>query len=98
MISFTALGQIPAGYYNSANGLTGYSLKTELKNIITTGHTPQSYDALYTLYATSDNDDYYDNGTQTNTILDIYSENPAGADSYNFGLTQDCSGVMLTPL
>ncbi|WP_397298945.1 endonuclease [Nonlabens ulvanivorans] len=95
-ISFTALGQIPTGYYNTANGLTGYPLKTELKNIITAGHNPQSYDALYTLYATSDNDDYYDNGTQTNTILDIYSENPAGADSYNFGLTQDCSGVSIT--
>lgn len=96
LISFTALSQVPAGYYNTANGLTGYALKTELKNIITAGHNPQTYDALYTLYATSDNDDYYDNGTQTNTILDIYSENPNGADSYNFGLTQDCSGVSIT--
>nr|WP_281257006.1 endonuclease [Nonlabens arenilitoris] len=74
LICLSATGQIPAGYYNTANGLTGYPLKTELKNIITAGHNPQSYDALYTLYATSDNDDYYDNGTQTNTILDIYSE------------------------
>lgn len=95
-ISFAAHGQVPTGYYNTANGLTGYPLKTALKTIITNGHNPQTYDALYSLYATSDNDEYYDNGTQTNTILDIYSENPTGMESYNYGLTQDCSGVSIT--
>ncbi len=79
-----AKAQPPANYYNSANGLTGYALKTELSNIISNGYNNQGYGALHTLYLTSDNDEYYDNGTQTGTILDMYSENPTGADPYNF--------------
>ena len=45
---FTAFSfaQIPSNYYDSANGLSGYALKTELKNITTAGHTDQGYDAL----------------------------------------------------
>ncbi|MGJ8685097.1 MAG: endonuclease [Nonlabens sp.] len=91
-ISSIALGQIPAGYYNSANGLTGYPLKTELSNIITNGYSAQSYNSLITLYNTSDNDEYYDNGTQTNTLIDMYSENPTGADPYNWiiGTSSNC--------
>ncbi len=91
-ISLNAAGQIPAGYYNSANGLTGYPLKTELKNIISNGYNAQSYGSLITLYDTSDNDAYFDNGTQTNTILDMYSENPTGAESYNYtiGTNSNC--------
>ncbi len=83
-------GQVPAGYYNSASGLSGFTLKTELANIITTGYNSQSYGALITLYMTSDNDEYYDGGTQTNTILDIYSENPSGAEAYNYSFSNNC--------
>ena len=39
--------QIPAGYYNSATGV-GYTLKSQLKTIITTGHVDQGYGSLYT--------------------------------------------------
>lgn len=76
--------QIPADYYDSATGLTGYALKTELKNIISANYNAQSYNDLRDLYETSDNDEYYDNGNDVNTILDIYSENPNGQDPYNF--------------
>ncbi|RZJ31128.1 MAG: endonuclease I, partial [Flavobacterium sp.] len=52
-----ASAQIPSGYYNTATG-TGYTLKTQLYNIIK-GHTDNGYDGLYTTYQTSDRDYYY---------------------------------------
>ena len=78
---FTSLGfsQIPANYYDSADGLSGYGLKTELKNIISAGHSDQGYDALYTAYITTYSDNYYEND---GSVLDFYSENPNGTDSY----------------
>jgi hypothetical protein len=86
-IALHAAAQIPAGYYDSATG-TGYTLKTQLYNIIK-GHTDQGYDGLYVTYQTSDRDYYYEND---GTILDMYSENPNGADPYNFsaGPSQRC--------
>ncbi len=93
----TISAQIPAGYYNSATG-TGYTLKTQLKNIIDNTNnglpnehvaTDQGYNALDALYATSDRDTYYEND---NTILDLYSENPAGADPYNYTYGSDECG------
>lgn len=85
LISFAQ--QIPAGYYNTATG-TGYTLKTQLYNIIK-GHTDNGYDGLYTTYQTSDRDYYYEND---GTVLDMYSENPTGIDPYNFssGTTDRC--------
>ncbi|MCK7589971.1 endonuclease [Subsaxibacter sp. CAU 1640] len=89
LITATINAQIPAGYYNSATG-TGYTLKTQLKNIIDNNNnglpnehiaTDQGYNALDALYANSDRDIYYEND---NTILDLYSENPLGADPYNY--------------
>lgn len=77
-----AFGQIPAGYYNNATG-TGYTLKTQLFNIIK-GHNDRGYDALFECYKTSDRDYYYDND---GTILDIYSEKPNGPDAYTYSAT-----------
>lgn len=79
--------QIPSGYYNTATG-SGYTLKTQLYNIIK-GHTNNGYAGLYTTYLTSDVDNFYEND---GTILDMYSENPSGADPYNYttGTTQRC--------
>ncbi len=83
LTGFVASAQIPSNYYDSAVGLSGYALKTELSNIISTGHTAQTYDALYTAYVNTHSDDTntYEND---NTVLDFYSENPTGADPYNF--------------
>ncbi|GAA3516266.1 hypothetical protein GCM10022393_32860 [Aquimarina addita] len=78
---YFGFSQIPTDYYDSADGLSGFSLKTELKNIISNGHIDQGYGALYTAYLTTDNDNYYE---MDNTVLDMYSENPAGADSYSY--------------
>ena len=75
------LAQIPTGYYDGTAGLTGAALKTKLSQIITNGHNTKSYDNLYNGYPTTDTDHYYDND---GSVLDIYSENPNGSDSYNY--------------
>lgn len=86
-----AYSQIPSNYYDSANGLSGYALKTQLKNIVTSGHTynASSYDNLFTAYASTDRDYYYEND---GSLLDIYSENPTGSEtSYNIP-NDECGG------
>lgn len=79
LIALIANAQAPAGYYNSATG-TGYTLKTQLYNIIK-DHNDRGYAGLYTTYVLSDKDFYYE---QNGTLLDMYSENPAGADAYEY--------------
>lgn len=89
LLLFVTVGiaQIPNTYYTTATG-TGYTLKTQLYNIIR-GHTDKGYAGLYTTYQTSDRDYYYENDA---TILDMYSEKPTGTDPYTYsaGTTQRC--------
>lgn len=73
--------QIPTGYYDGAAGLTGYTLKTKLADIISSGYVTKSYDNLYNGYPTTDTDSFYE---KDGSVLDIYSENPTGADPYNY--------------
>ncbi|MBK6265162.1 endonuclease [Marivirga sp. S37H4] len=75
-------------YYNSASGLSGYALKTELHNIIK-GHNSQGYNAIWTFYSANELDYYYEND---GTILDIYSEKPGGSDSYSYTKSSDQCG------
>lgn len=88
LINSIAFAQIPLGYYNSATG-SGFTLKTQLKTRITTGHTDQGYGALWNLFNnTAFRDTNYEND---NSLLDMYSENPTGLDPYNFTSTdQQC--------
>lgn len=81
VFSQLANAQAPAGYYNSANGLSGASLKTALSNIITNGHQDKGYNGLWTAYKTTDIDKNYEND---GSILDIYSEKPTSTDPYKF--------------
>jgi endonuclease I len=83
-----ASAQAPSGYYSTATG-TGYTLKTQLYNVIK-GHTDQGYAGLWTTYATSDRDHQNEND---NTIFDLYSENQNGADPYTFILTTEQCGT-----
>ncbi len=85
LLSLTAFSQAPNGYYNSATG-TGYTLKTQLKDIIdnnSDGLSPEyqatdpGYGGLYVTYQTSDVDNYYENN---GSLLDMYTENPSGTD------------------
>lgn len=92
LLSLTiGFAQIPAGYYNSATG-TGYTLKTNLRNIIannTNSASQSSYGDLWTLYTNMGyRDNYYEND---GSLLDIYSEKPLGADSYEYtSVSQQC--------
>jgi hypothetical protein len=68
------VAQIPVGYYNSAQGLTGAPLKLALHNIIK-NHNSVSYASLWTHFQ---NTDKKANGK----VWDIYSDNPTGTPPY----------------
>ena len=88
------VGQPPNGYYSTADGLAGYALKTELRAIIddidngdgSSVHLDQGYGGLWSAYQNQNSGDLdsYNTYDNDNTILDIYSENPNSADTYNF--------------
>ncbi|MCD6065674.1 MAG: bsn 2 [Bacteroidetes bacterium] len=76
--------QIPSGYYNSAQGLTGIPLRQALHNIID-NHTSISYNALWTAYQTTDK--------KTNgKVWDMYSDIPSGTPPYQFTFISDQCG------
>jgi len=81
VIAGLANAQAPAGYYSSANGLSGAALKTALSSIITNGHQDKGYSGLWTAYKTTDIDKNYEND---GSIMDIYSEKPSGVDPYKY--------------
>ncbi|MGB2684456.1 MAG: endonuclease [Olleya sp.] len=89
LLTLTSFAQVPANYYDSATGLTGYALKSELRSIITNGHSDQGYSGLWLGYETTDRDLYYEND---NTILDIYSEKPTATDQYSYTYNSDQCG------
>ncbi|MBW7676142.1 endonuclease [Chryseobacterium chendengshani] len=93
IVFINAFAQIPAGYYNNATG-TGATLKSQLKTIITNGHMDMGYAGLWVAYQTTDRDNISGIPGLENdgSILDIYSENPSGADPYNYvvGPTNQC--------
>lgn len=66
--------QIPAGYYDSAQGLYGLTLKTALYNIIK-NHTVISYGNLYSCYVTTDN-------FPPDKVWDLYSIKANGTADY----------------
>ncbi|TDX86787.1 endonuclease [Epilithonimonas xixisoli] len=79
--------QIPTGYYSQTTGLTGFPLKTKLRDIVTNGHQDKNYN--WVVFATADRDKYYEND---NSVMDIYSENPTGTDPYNYTIVTDQCG------
>jgi endonuclease I len=79
VLTFCASAQIPSGYYNTASG-TGFTLKTQIHYIID-NHNERTYNDVWDFISDYELDTYFEND---GTILDIYSENPSGTDSYNF--------------
>ena len=95
LISSLSFGQIPTNYYDSANGLTGYALKSRLKTITSNGHQARTYNQLYDGDGINGSNGYVDTHSDTavssgtnyendGSILDMYSENPTGTDPYNY--------------
>jgi endonuclease I len=89
LICINCFAQIPQGYYNNATG-TGYTLKTQLFNIINT-HTIVSYSpGLWNLYALSD-------VKADGKVWDIYTAcsftfgtGPGGNQDQGTGGTSEC--------
>lgn len=76
-------------YYKSAEGLQGYALKSAVKSIITHDHRDRGYDQLIQIYFESDADvDHEGDGS----ILDMYSEDPDGRDSYTYSSPRQACG------
>lgn len=75
-------------YYKSAQGKSGFELKTALYNIIK-DHNSRGYSAIWTLVKDADIDNYYE---KDGSILDVYSEKPETADSINFTKVTDQCG------
>jgi endonuclease I len=68
--------QIPTGYYNAAQGLSGDALKVALHNIID-NHTVISYNNLHDAYFDTDK-------MSTGKVWDIYSDVPGGTAAYYY--------------
>lgn len=84
LLTLNLNAQIPTGYYNSAQGLTGASLKTALHNIIK-NHTTVSYTSLWNHFQ---NTDKKSNGK----VWDMYSDVPGGTPPYVFTFSSDQCG------
>ncbi len=84
IVSVIGVAQIPAGYYNSAQGLTGLPLKVALHNIIK-NHTTVSYSGLWNTYKKTDR-------KPNGKVWDIYSDIPGGTPPYSFTFSTDQCG------
>jgi len=83
VFSFQGLAQ-PAGYYDSADGLSGTELQQALHDIID-NHTSQTYTYLWTAFQSTDKKD---NGY----VWDMYSDIPGGSPVYNYTFVTDQCG------
>lgn len=81
-------GTYTGNYYDNITSQAGYTLKTELHNLVNE-HSVQGYSALWTFYESHSLDVYFE---KDGSILDIYSENPTSSDNYNFSKVSDQCG------
>ncbi len=81
-ISFSSLGQVPPGYYDSAAGLSGPALRQALHDIID-GHSVLIFGSIWGQFP---NTDLHPSGR----VWDIYSDVPGGNPPYiyQFGIDQ----------
>lgn len=80
---FLLTAQIPAGYYNSAQGLTGNNLKVALHNIIKNNNVI-SYAGLWSAFPKTDK-------KANGKVWDIYSTVPGGTSPYEYTfVTNQC--------
>ncbi|KZX02269.1 endonuclease I [Pseudoalteromonas luteoviolacea] len=81
-------GQDPTGYYASAAGLSGFTLKSQLHAIIK-DHNNRGYSALWSFIDQYERDSFFE---KDNTVLDRYSEKPTTADTVSFTAVGDQCG------
>lgn len=79
-----ASAQIPPGYYDDAQGLSGQPLRSALHDIID-DHDSQSYSSMWGHFESTDN-------KGSNTVWDIYSDVPGGSPAYTFQFGSDQCG------
>ncbi len=84
ILPFLVNAQIPAGYYASAQGLTGDELKIALHNIID-NNTVVSYNNLHNAFVDTDK-------LPSGKVWDIYSYVPNGTAAYYFTFGTDQCG------
>lgn len=83
LLPYFISAQIPAGYYNSAQGLTGNNLKIALHNIIK-NHTVISYAGLWSAFPKTDK-------KANGKVWDIYSSVTTGTPPYEYTfVTNQC--------
>ncbi len=77
-------GQVPSGYYDTADGLTGDDLRLALHEIID-DHNVQSYSSLWTHFQSTDR-------KSNNKVWDMYSDIPGGTPPYEYTFGSDQCG------
>lgn len=82
LVASAGWAQIPPGYYDDAEGLTGQPLRQALHQVID-NHNSISYDAIWEKFEWTDQ-------KSNGKVWDIYSDQPNGtpAYEYNFGVDQ----------
>lgn len=71
---------LPAGYYQSASGLSCSNLKTALFSIISSNTTTLLYSDLWATYPRTDK--RLNDANTEDVVWDMYSDNPTGPDPY----------------
>jgi endonuclease I len=84
LLSVYSYGQIPAGYYDSAEGLSGQQLRAALQEIID-DHQIQTYASLWTYFQTTD-------AKPGGKVWDMYSDIPGGTPAYVYTFVVDQCG------
>ncbi|MGQ9847519.1 MAG: endonuclease [Bacteroidales bacterium] len=85
-VGISIRAQIPAGYYDAAQGLTGDALRYKLHDIISNGHTPVSYNQLWSYFQTTDK-------RSDGKVWDMYSDIPGGTPPYLYTFVTDQCGT-----
>lgn len=84
VLAINVFAQIPTGYYNNAEGVYQTQLQQALHDIID-NHTSLSYTALWTAF--------YDTDRKSDgKVWDMYSDNPDGAEPYEYTFYDDQCG------
>lgn len=84
LIGINSIGQIPPGYYDDAQGLSGAPLKTALYQIIK-DHNVQSYGSLWIHFETTD-------PKSNGKVWDMYSDIPGDTPPYEYNFGDDQCG------